>query len=183
MCNFFSFITVRGTSQSPDQYLWRWWTDSHSEIIACCNLDDSKFERADKAKCEFSPKSPDDMLDPEKWDFKVDEPTCPEWFDDDAKERARKWAIGVVKSRTILEGKRRGIYDGWWIVGKDAVIENVGGGARLIQVRDSAQVRGVGDSAQVSDVRGSAQVRGVGPNVTLDESAKARLVKPKEPAK
>ena len=193
MCRFFSFVVVRVSSQSPEQYLWRWFTDSHSEILACAGVDDSKLDRFDKAKCEMVPQSPDDMLSPEKWAFRVDEDVRPKWFDDDAEIRARKWAEGIVRSRTITGGKRRGIYDGWWIVANDAVVQNVGGGARIIHVRDSAQISDVGDSAQISGVRdsakisgvwdsaqirgvgGSAQISDVGGHVILDASAKKYL--------
>ena len=161
MCRFFSFVVVRGSSQSPDQYLWRWFTDSHSEILACAGVDDSKLDRLDKAKCEMVPQSADDMLSPDKWEFVVDEDVRPGWFDEDAENRARKWAEGLVRSRTITSGQRRGIYDGWWIVAKNAVVHNVGGGARIIHVRDSAQISNVGDSAKISDVRDSAQISGV----------------------
>ena len=167
MCKFFSFVVVRGSEQQPEQYLWRWWTDSHSEILTCCNLDDSKLDRMDKAKCEFSPPHPDDILHPEKWTFHVDEDVRPKWFDADAESRARKWAEGVVKSRTITTGKRRGIYEGWWIVAGDAVVTLLGGGARIIQVRGSAQITDVRDSAQITGVGDSAQITGVGDSARI----------------
>ena len=162
MCKFFSFIVVRGNAQAPVQYLWRWFTDSHAEILACCQMDDSSLERLDKAKCEFAPDVPDDIIDPTKWTLTVDEATRPDWFDSDVEAAAIKWATSIVKSRTITSGKRRGIYDGWWIVGKDAIVENVGGGTRLIHVGGSAQITDVGGSAQITNVRGSAQITDVG---------------------
>jgi hypothetical protein len=72
MCRLASFIVTR------ERVLWHPESDSHEKIIELFKLDDRK--ECDFVRVELAP-SNDNYLQPlKKWEYKVDQPTTPEWY-------------------------------------------------------------------------------------------------------
>jgi len=161
MCNFFSAIGLRDGG-----ILWHPMLDSHSDLLVYHGLDDTADHQNKFVKLELIPY---DWMDPETWDFKIDEQTKPVWCTDEWSASARASMVAIAKQFVIRDGTRKLLVDGVWIVGGKADVCDVRAG-RIIRVQDSATVR---------DVRGSATVSDVGPNVMLDESAKLAVKRSK----
>ena len=158
MCQFLSVLILKNGDVLHHPML-----DSHSDLVTYFSLPDTSAYVSHFAKAELTPV---DYLDASTWNWRIDEPTRPSWLDD-VESIAEAKARAIAQKMIISTGTKRLIVDGCWIVGGDAVVEDVRGG-RIVHVRGSAQITDVGDSARITDVRGSAQ---------LDASAKAHIVK------
>jgi hypothetical protein len=148
MGNFLSGLALRS-----GDVLTHWAIDSHTELQEHFGLIDNG--RGEFAKVELTPGN-GDWLAPETWTFHLDEETAPAWWDevkDTAEKKLRARAEGMVRKGGTLKH----VYDGCYILGDDARIENLCGG-RVIQMRDSASIRGVWGSASIRDVRDSASI-------------------------
>src|SRR5574343_276120 len=103
MCNFLSAIVKKN-----GDVLWHPNLDSHSDLIIYHKLRDDRF-RNNFAKVELTPG--DNPLDPTTWQWKIDEPTRPEWMDE-VEDTAQKKLITIAKGMVIDNGHHPLIADG-----------------------------------------------------------------------
>jgi hypothetical protein len=159
MCNFLSAIGVRDGSVRLHPLI-----DSHYQLLNYLEMDDLSEYTPTFVKLELTPSK--NWLDPESWDFTVDEKTIPVWCDDELQARFRREMINFAKSLIIKPGKKSIIVDGVWIIGGSAQIQTVVGGrivylgdtAEIVTVCDSAKIDLVCDSAKIGTVRDSAKI-------------------------
>ena len=153
MCQFFSLLILRGGGIRH-----HWNIDSHSDLVAYYGLRDTDAFLRHFAKAELTPPSNQaDYFDFAQWQWRLDEPTRPAWFDEDAEANAVAEARDVLADCTRTTGTIPLITDWLWLLGGTVVVLKMIGG----------RVIGVWGSAQIRDVRRSA---------TLDAPARDHVV-------
>ena len=160
MCQFLSVLILKNGDVLHHPML-----DSHSDLVTYFSLPDTSSYVSHFAKAELTPVN---YLDASTWQWRIDEPTRPSWLDD-VEAIAEAKARAIAQKMIIATGAKCLIVDGCWIVGGDAVVQDVRGGriihvgdsAQITDVRDSAQITNVGDSAQITNVWGSARITDV----------------------
>lgn len=160
MCNFLSALILRN-----GDVLWHPMLDSHTQLHRYYDIPDDAGAIEHVAKAELVP-SDETILDPEKWAWKIDEPTRPSWLDD-VEDNARKKLVYEAKKMILVEGHKEIIADGCWIVGGTATVAEIVAG-RVYCIRDSARVDYIHDSAKVDTIRGSAKVDYIGGSAKVE---------------
>ena len=121
MCEFKSAVITR------DGKVWHSeFTDAHEDIIEMYDLYEGSPETntvrgANIVRVEFVPdwKKPFDL---DRWDFRVDEPSPPEWFTDSVRDAAVSQLRDIASGMMVTDGEVR------LVIGKSLL---VGGGARV----------------------------------------------------
>jgi len=112
MCKFKSAIVTRnGDIFTADE------TDSHEVLIAAHGFIDSGSPLAARSwvRVEFTPPDKvEEILDPTKWELRVDEVGAPDWWDE-KKDSVRSDLWSRVK-RCIVNDERKCLIGGVWIL-------------------------------------------------------------------
>ena len=169
MCNFFSAIGLRDGS-----IRWHPMLDSHSDLLVYFGLEDESEYQARFVKLELMPN--DNWLDPETWVFTIDETVAPVWCDEALQAAFHREMINIARRFILIDGEKRLIVDGCWIIGQTAHVRDIRGG-RVLRVQGSASIRNVWGSASIRNVGGSASIQNVGENTNLDQSALDHVIK------
>ena len=88
MCKAFSCIVMKEKKAGKIQVFWKMGLDSHESILSEFKISDSK-DTTEFVRCEVSPKN-ENYLNPDKWVFKVDENSIPDWFSPAHKDDVNK---------------------------------------------------------------------------------------------
>jgi hypothetical protein len=166
MCNFLSALILKNGTVLHHPML-----DSHSDLVRYFKLHDNTPFLHHFAKVELTP---GDWADVSTWQWKLDEPSRPVWFTEEAEHQAERHVRDIAKRMILRDGEHELIVDGCWIVCGTAKVRDVRGG-RIVRVEGSAQITHVRGSAQITDVGDSAQITDVGGSATLDQSARAHV--------
>jgi hypothetical protein len=148
VCNFFSALVLQNGAVLTHPML-----DHHSDLVRYFKLPDTSQFLHRFAKVKLTPV---DWMDVSTWNFRLDEETRPQWWDDiaaSAEAELRKRASAMI----LRDGEHDLIVDGCWIVGGTAKIREVRSG-RIVRVTGSAHLGTVTGSAHLGTVTGSAQV-------------------------
>jgi len=111
MCRPASFIVTK------NRVLWSKNSDSHEEIIEQNHLNDST-RGGDFVRVEITPKDFDFRLPIERWEYRVDQDTTPDWYDPREAEIAVRaelpawYAVHFISSGEITEGMSRVVLSG-----------------------------------------------------------------------
>ena len=161
MCNFFSAIVLRN-----GDVLWHEATDSHSDLVAHFQLPDNG-ECRHFAKVEFTPAEKDGVLqygEPDSYIMRVDEPTCPPWFEDvrgavETKLRAIIRSMIVADKRPLVLGGCRILVSGCNVdTVKSARIVAMLGTSRVGTMMETSRVGTMRGTSRVDTMRGTSQV-------------------------
>jgi hypothetical protein len=125
MCNFLSAVVLRNGDVLSHPLL-----DSHSDLVRYFELPDTSVHHQHFAKVELTPRG--NWLDPETWDFRLDEATAPGWWDD-VKGQAEATLRARAKAMILTTGRKALILDGCWILAGDAIVDDMRGG-RIIRM-------------------------------------------------
>ncbi len=143
MCHFLSVIVLKNGDVLHHPLL-----DSHSDLVTYFKLPDGSAHHQHFAKAELTP-TEDTWTEPDKWTWRIDEPTRPGWLDDvEAQAEARTRAIAKTM---VLSGDHPLVLEGCYIVPEGARIGRLLGG-RLIRICGGtvSEIRG----GTVSTIRG-----------------------------
>ena len=122
MCKFKSAIVLQDERETGGfRLIMSPWTESHSELITIHKLRDDGRLRF--ARVEYSPESMDKAHLLESYKLNIDEERCPDWFDDEIREKVEKRLRTYIKS-IIVEGDVKLLIGGQFIVAPGAKIES-----------------------------------------------------------
>ena len=123
MCDFKSAIVLHDESVKDGfQIKFSPWTEHHSELCTIFKLKDSghhlKF-----ARIEYSPSSMDKAYLLDEYKLKIDEERCPDWLDDEMKEKVAAKMRAYIKS-IIVDGDIELLIGGQFILSPNANVES-----------------------------------------------------------
>ena len=124
MCNFLSAIVLKNGDCLTHPLL-----DSHSDLVRYYQLPDGRAHHQHFAKVELTPH---DWLNPDTWEFRLDEQTVPGWWDD-VKAQAEATLRDRARAMIVTTGRKDLILEGRWILAGDAEFADVRGG-RIVRM-------------------------------------------------
>ena len=124
ICNFLSAVVLRNGDVLTHPLL-----DSHSDLVRYYQLPDGRQHHQHFAKVELTP---DDWLNVDTWNFRLDEETAPGWWED-VKTQAEATLRDRAKAMIVTTGRKDLILEGCWILAGDAEFADVRGG-RIIHM-------------------------------------------------
>jgi len=166
MCRAFSALVLRnGELIFKPEY-----THSHEDLIDDCEVPDDGKGRF--VRVEYAPKN-GDYTDITQYTLSVDQWDVPEWFADHRK-RITAQLRKAVKKMLILDGRRKALLGGCWIVGPNANIKRavncfcityqlsriVALGSSRVEARGSSSVESLGSSSVVARESSRVVARG-----------------------
>jgi hypothetical protein len=124
VCDFLSACVLRNGDVLTHPLL-----DSHSDLVRYYELPDTRAYHQHFAKVELTP---GDWLQPETWNFRLDEDTAPGWWDE-VKTQAEATLRDRAREMLITTGRKALILEGCWILAGDATVGELRGG-RIINM-------------------------------------------------
>ena len=154
MCNFLSAIYKQDGSIIclPEH------TDSHEDLIAHANLDDSKDPVLNRwIRVEFTPPDKADVTNPDEYTLKVDEPSTPVWFDDDKRADCIAQLSARIRAMVVKDKHLKIILGGCWILCGDAKVDRFVDG-RVFRMLNTSKVGTMRDTSKVGEMWDTSKV-------------------------
>jgi hypothetical protein len=123
MCNFKSAIVIKDEQVNRGyRLLMSPWTESHTELCQIHKLNDTASAKLYFARVEFSPPSMEQAYLVNTYKLKIDEERCPDWFDEEMKERVTEQMTAYIKT-IIVDGDVDLLIGGQFIIAPNANVK------------------------------------------------------------
>jgi hypothetical protein len=177
MCQFLSAIVTRQGNVYCNPL-----TDSHEDLIEIFGIKDTK-PMQNFVRVEFTPETTTDMVNVEKYKLRVDEPSTPNWFDNELREKTIDRLKAILNKMIITEDRKILIGDAFIIdhakidsLRFGRVVAQYGGtvnkvldGGTVNKVLDGGTVNKVLDGGTVNEVLDGGTVNEVLDGGTVNE--------------
>ena len=157
MCKFYSAIVMKNGDLKYSPF-----TTSHEDIVDLFNLKDNGKEAF--VRVEFSPKNEDDLHLIDKYELELDGTECPEWYNQDLKDKTFGKLKSIVKRFILVKDKRKLLLGGIYIlydceieIMKNAIVYNMKS-SQVNSMRENSQVNYMRENSQVNYMRENSQV-------------------------